>query len=53
MLVNEDNRVFVGQRRDNHQEAWQMPREASIQAKRPIAVRELKEEAGVSAERVT
>lgn len=55
MLVNEDNRVFVGQRRDNHQEAWQMPQGGIDPGETPetAALRELEEETGVSAERVT
>ena len=46
MLVNEDNRVFVGQRRDNHQEAWQMPQGGIDPGETPetAALRELKEE---------
>jgi putative (di)nucleoside polyphosphate hydrolase len=55
MLVNRDGQVFVGQRRDNHQDAWQMPQggidegEAII----PAALRELWEETGVPADLVT
>ncbi len=54
MLMNRDGRVFVGQRLDSTLEAWQMPQggidpgEAAIDA----AVRELREETGVMADKV-
>ena len=54
MLVNADGAVFVGQRRDNHQDAWQMP-QGGIDAGEDIAtaaLRELWEETGIRPERV-
>lgn len=50
MLVNRQARVFVGQRRDNHQAAWQMP-QGGIDTGEDIqtaALRELGEETGIS-----
>ncbi len=54
MLMNRDGQVFVGQRLDSTLEAWQMPQggidagEAAVDA----AVRELREETGVTADKV-
>ena len=54
MLLNRDGRVFVGQRLDSTLEAWQMPQggiddgEAALDA----AIRELREETGVPADKV-
>ena len=54
MLLNRDGQVFVGQRLDSTLEAWQMPQggidegEASLDA----AIRELREETGVAADKV-
>jgi len=55
MLVNAQGRVFVGQRRDNDQAAWQMPQGGidmgeSVQK---AALRELWEETGVTADLVS
>ena len=49
MLVNYQNMVFVGQRRDNHQDAWQMPQGGIDpgETAEEAAFRELKEETGV------
>ena len=50
MLVNAAGRVFVGQRRDNNQAAWQMP-QGGIDAGEDVttaALRELGEETGVT-----
>ncbi|UYV39604.1 RNA pyrophosphohydrolase [Rhodobacteraceae bacterium D3-12] len=55
MLVNADGHVFVGQRIDNDQAAWQMP-QGGIDAgetPRDAALRELLEETGVSPALVT
>jgi putative (di)nucleoside polyphosphate hydrolase len=49
MLLNRDNRVFVGRRIDRAEEAWQMP-QGGIDAgetPRQAAFRELKEETGI------
>ena len=49
MLVNCQNMVFVGQRLDNHQDAWQMPQGGIDPGENAedAAFRELKEETGV------
>lgn len=48
MLLNEANRVFVGQRIDMRTEAWQMPQGGIDEGEEPrkTALRELKEEIG-------
>ena len=54
MLVNAENRVFVGQRLDNKLEAWQMPQGGLDPGEAPLAgaLRELEEETGVTADLV-
>lgn len=54
MLMNRDGRVFVGQRLDSTLEAWQMPQGGIDPGEAPIdaAVRELREETGVMADKV-
>ncbi len=49
MLLNADNRVFVGQRLDSVVEAWQMPQGGIDPGEEPLAAasRELEEETGV------
>lgn len=49
MLVNPAGNVFVGQRIDNHQAAWQMPQGGidAGEAPRSAALRELEEETGI------
>ncbi|MFC6686881.1 RNA pyrophosphohydrolase [Jhaorihella thermophila] len=49
MLVNRDGNVFVGQRRDRFEEAWQMPQGGIDDGENPrtAALRELEEEIGV------
>jgi putative (di)nucleoside polyphosphate hydrolase len=49
MLLNADNRVFVGQRFDSVVEAWQMPQGGIDAGEDPYAaaLRELEEETGV------
>ena len=51
MLVNHEGLVFVGQRRDNHFDAWQMPQGGIDDGENPkqAALRELHEETGVPA----
>ena len=51
MLVNADNRIFVGQRFDAKVEAWQMPQGGIDKGEDPYtaALRELEEETGVVA----
>ena len=54
MLLNRDGQVFVGQRLDSTLEAWQMPQGGIDQGEAPLdaAIRELREETGVSADKV-
>ena len=54
MLLNRDGQVFVGQRLDSTLEAWQMPQGGIDQGAAPLdaAIRELREETGVSADKV-
>lgn len=49
MLLNAEDRVFVGQRRDSTLEAWQMPQGGIDKGERPrdAALRELEEETGI------
>lgn len=49
MLLNADNKVWVGQRMDNALEAWQMPQGGLDpgEAPRDGALRELEEETGI------
>ncbi|MBW6523482.1 RNA pyrophosphohydrolase [Sphingomonas sp. RHCKR47] len=55
MLINRDNKVFVGQRIDNTLEAWQMPQGGIDPGEdaQAAAVRELGEETGVSPDKVS
>jgi len=55
MLINRDGQVFVGQRIDNVLEAWQMPQGGIDPGEdaQAAAVRELWEETGVTADKVT
>jgi len=50
MLLNPDNKVFVGQRIDTTMEAWQMPQGGIDEGENPegCAFRELKEEIGTN-----
>ena len=54
MLINDDGHVFVGQRLENNQNAWQMPQGGIDGAEDPktAAYRELLEETGVTHENV-
>ena len=54
MLVNTDKKVFVGQRLDNFQDAWQMPQGGIDEGETPeqAALRELVEETGVTKARI-
>ncbi len=54
MLINDDGHVFVGQRLDNNQNAWQMPQGGIDGDEDPqsAAYRELLEETGVEQENV-
>jgi putative (di)nucleoside polyphosphate hydrolase len=50
MLLNKENKVFVGKRLDNKTEAWQMP-QGGVEAGEELssaAMRELKEEIGTN-----
>jgi len=52
ILLNDEGRVFAGQRIDNPGDAWQMPQGGIDRGEAPIdaAVRELAEETGVAPE---
>jgi len=54
MLLNADNKVWVGQRIDNVAEAWQMPQGGLDPGEDPQAgaLRELEEETGISRDMV-
>jgi len=54
MLMNAEGHVFVGQRRDRFEEAWQMPQGGVDEGETPkaAALRELWEETGVTADLV-
>ncbi|KQM27012.1 MULTISPECIES: RNA pyrophosphohydrolase [unclassified Sphingomonas] len=54
MLLNRDGQVFVGQRLDSTLEAWQMPQGGIDDGEAPVdaAIRELREETGVAADKV-
>jgi putative (di)nucleoside polyphosphate hydrolase len=49
MLINRTRKVWVGQRRDNSLEAWQMPQGGLDPGEAPLegALRELEEETGI------
>ncbi len=50
MLLNPENKVWVGQRIDNIAEAWQMPQGGLDEGEEPTAaaLRELEEETGIA-----
>jgi putative (di)nucleoside polyphosphate hydrolase len=54
MLLNADNKVFVGQRLDNALDAWQMPQGGTDpgESAEEAALRELEEETGIARELV-
>lgn len=54
MLLNREGQVFVGQRLDSTLEAWQMPQGGIDEDEAPLdaAIRELREETGVQADKV-
>lgn len=52
MILNKDGHVFVGQRKDTQQNAWQMPQGGVDPGEEPrdAALRELWEETGITAD---
>ena len=54
MVLNADGHVWVGQRKDNYKDAWQMPQGGVDDGETPVqaALRELCEETGIKADRV-
>lgn len=54
MLINEERKVWVGQRIDTTLEAWQMPQGGLDEGEDPLtgALRELEEETGIAADLV-
>jgi len=54
MVVNADGHVWVGQRKDRYQDAWQMPQGGVDKGEdaRVAALRELEEETGITADLV-
>lgn len=55
MVLNGEGMVFVGQRKDRDQDAWQMPQGGVEKGEAPAeaALRELEEETGISRDLVT
>ncbi len=55
MIRNADGNVFVGQRKDHYEEAWQMPQGGVDKGEDPrdAALREMWEETGITADLVT
>ncbi len=55
MLIDGRGRIFAGQRRDSDVAAWQMPQGGIDEGEKPrdAALRELREETGVTADKVT
>ena len=54
ILLNKDNNVFVGKRKDNPVDKWQMPQGGIDQGEKPIdaAYRELEEETGTKSAKI-
>lgn len=54
MVLNSDGHVWVGQRKDRYQDAWQMPQGGVDKGEdaRAAALRELEEETGITADLV-
>ena len=54
MLLNNEGKVWVGQRLDNSLEAWQMPQGGLDEGEEPLegALRELEEETGIGRDKV-
>ncbi len=55
VILNEDHKIFVGQRIDTKGDAWQMPQGGIDPGESPLeaALREMNEETGIKRDRVT
>jgi putative (di)nucleoside polyphosphate hydrolase len=54
MLINNDNKIFVGKRIDNHSDAWQMPQGGIDYGENEdfAVIREMQEETGIDSKNI-